>query len=305
MQRFILKRFFQAVIALFLLSMVIFIFGRISGDPCALLLPEEAEEEEFVICAKDLGLDKPLFVQYAYWISRAVRGDFGKAYVTRVPVVDLIKQRFPNSIKLGLVSIIFTTLISFPLGLIAAVKKDTWADTVCKVLAILGQSMPNFWLGIMLVWVFASTLHILPVAGMGGAKYYVLPVLTMGWWTVAATARLLRSSMIEALDSEFVKLARVKGVSDGVIVWKHTLRNALIPVVSFIGMHFAHIITAAMITEVVFAWPGMGRLLYEAIKYRDFPIVQAVVLVMASVTVLVNLAVDILYAYIDPRIRYN
>jgi peptide/nickel transport system permease protein len=156
----------------------------------------------------------------------------------------------------------------------------------------------------MLIWVFAVHLRILPVAGMGGAAYYIMPVLTMGWWTVAAQARLLRSSMLEVLDGEFVKMARIKGVSERLVIWKHALRNALIPVVSFMGMHFAHVITTSMIAEVVFAWPGLGRLLYDAIRMRDFPIIQAIVVLMTTVTILVNLMVDILYAYIDPRIRY-
>jgi peptide/nickel transport system permease protein len=305
MQRYIVKRLFQTIITLFVLSMAIFLMGRLSGDPCDLLLPDEAEATEFELCAEQLGLNKPVYVQYWIWVKGAVRGDFGRAYVSGKPVIELILQRFPNSIKLGIASMIFTTIVSLPLGLIAAVKKDTWIDTVTKTLAVLGQSLPSFWLGIMLVWVLAVQFRLLPVAGIGGPKYYIMPVLTMGWWTVAAQARLLRSSMLEVLDSEYVKLARIKGVSEFTVIYKHAFRNALIPMVSFMGLHFAHVISMAMIAEVVFAWPGLGRLLYDAIKYRDFPIVQAVILVMTTVTVVVNLGVDLLYAYIDPRIRYN
>lgn len=305
MRRYIVRRVYQTCVAMFILSIAIFIMGRLSGNPCDLLVPEQAGKAGFEQCAEQLGLDKPIYVQYWIWAKDVVRGNFGRAYTTGKPVIELIKTRFPNSIKLGLASMIFTTIVSFPLGMIAAVKKGTWADTGCTTLAVLGQSLPGFWLGLMLIWILAVELRLLPVAGMGGARYYVMPVLTMGWWTVAAQARILRSSMLEVLDSEFVKLARVKGVSEGSIVYKHALRNALIPVVSFMGLHFAHVITQAMIAEVVFAWPGLGRLLYDAITQRDFPIVQAVVLVMATVTVLVNLVVDILYAYIDPRIRYN
>ena len=305
MQKYIVKRFFQALIALFFLSIVIFIMGRLSGNPCDLLLPDEAGEEEFILCAKHLKLDRPIWIQYEIWITDVLKGNFGRAYVTGKPVIELIQQRFPNSIKLGLVSMIFTTIISLPLGLISAVKKDTPIDTASKVVAVLGQSLPSFWLGIMLIWIFAVELRLLPVAGIGNWKYYVMPVMTMGWWTVAAQARLLRSSMLEVLDSEFVKLARIKGVSEAAVIYKHTFRNALIPVTTFMGLHFAHVITQAMIAEVVFAWPGLGRLLYDAIKYRDFPIVQAVILLMTTVTIGVNLIVDIIYAYIDPRIRYN
>ena len=305
MQRYIIRRVYQTFITMFILSIAIFLMGRLTGDPCVLLLSEDADDIQFDLCAEHLGLDKPLPVQYWIWVKDAARGNFGRCYVTQLPVMDLIKQRLPNSVKLGIVSMIFTTIISFPLGLIAAVKKGTWTDTVCKTMAVMGQSLPSFWLGIMLIWIFAVNLRLLPVAGMGGAMYYVMPVLTMGWWSVAAQVRLLRSSMLEVLDSEFVKLARIKGVSEGAIVYKHTLRNALIPVVSFMGLQFAQVITSSMIAEVVFAWPGLGRLLYEAISTSNFPVVQAVILLMATVAVLFNLVVDILYAYIDPRIRYN
>ncbi len=305
MQRFILRRLYEFVIALFLLSIVIFIIGRISGDPCNLLLPDQAGEEEFRLCREHLGLNKPIYVQYAIWLKDVLKGDLGRAYVTRKPVLELIMQRFPNSAKLGFWSMVFTTIISIPLGIIAATKRGTWVDTVCNISAVLGQSIPSFWLGVLLIWLLAVHLRLLPVAGMGGWKYYIMPILTMGWWTVAAQMRLLRSSMVEALDSEFVKFARVKGVSEGWVVNKHAFRNALIPLVSFMGLHFAHVITMAMIAEVVFAWPGLGRLLYDAIKFRDFPIVQGVVLFMAGITVITNLLVDILYGYIDPRIRYQ
>ena len=305
MQRYIIKRIYQTFIALIILSIAIFIMGRLSGNPCDVVLPDEADISDFERCAENLGLTKPIYVQYWIWVKNAVRGDFGRSFTNNTPVIELIKYRFPNSIKLGIVSMIFTTIISIPLGLIAAVKKDTWADTAAKTLAVLGQSLPSFWLGIMLMWILAVRLELFPVAGIGGIEYYVLPVLTMGWWSVAAQARLLRSSMLEVLDSEFVKLARIKGVSEGAVIYKHTLRNALIPVVSFMGMHFSSVVTQAMIAEVVFAWPGIGRLMYEAIRVRDFPILQAVILMITTVTILVNLVVDILYAYIDPRIRYN
>ncbi len=305
MQKYILRRFLQTIVTLFGISIAIFLMGRLTGDPCAILLPDTATAEDYALMRQHLGLDKPLPVQYWIWVKNAVKGDLGKAFITGRPVIDLIKDRFPNSVKLGIASMIFTTLVSLPLGLIAAVKKGTWVDTMCGTLAALGQSVPSFWLGIMLIWVFAVNLRILPVAGMGGVQYYIMPVLTMGWWTVAAQARLLRSSMLEVLDSEFVKLARIKGASEKSVVWKHALRNALMPVVSFMGMHFANAISMAVVAEVVFAWPGLGRLLYEAIKFRDFPIVQGVVIIMVTITVWVNLLVDILYGYIDPRIRYD
>jgi peptide/nickel transport system permease protein len=305
MQAYILKRLSQAGITLLVLSMVVFLAGRLTGNPCDLLLPPESTDSDFARCEQRLSLDKPIYAQYWTWLTDAVHGEFGKDYVTGTPVIELIKERFPNSVRLGLASMLFTTLVSLPLGLIGALKKNTPIDKATRILSVAGQSVPGFWLGIMLMWLFGVQLRVLPVAGMGGAQYYVLPVLTMGWWTVASQSRLLRSSMLEALDGEYIKLARIKGVPERSVVLKHALRNALIPVVTFMGMHFAHVVVAAMIAEAVFAWPGLGSVLYGAIRLRNFPVVQAIVLLMAVVTVLVNLTVDILYGYIDPRIRYD
>jgi len=305
MHRFILKRIFQALVALFLLSIAIFIMGRLSGNPCDVILPPEAGEKEFQLCTDHLQLNSPIWIQYKVWLADVLRGNFGRAFVSGQPVLQMIEERFPNSAKLGLVSMLFTTLIALPLGVFGAVKKDSFLDIVLRILAAMGQALPSFWLGIVLIWLFAVQLGVLPVAGMGDWKNYILPVLTMGWFSVAAQSRMLRSSMLEVMDSEFIKLARIKGASETSIVFKHTLRNALIPVVTMLGQHFGNIITGAMIAEVVFAWPGLGRLLYEGISNRDFPIVQACVLIFCAITILCNLVVDILYVYIDPRIRYD
>jgi len=187
----------------------------------------------------------------------------------------------------------------------AAVRKDTWIDVFCRIIAVTGQALPMFWVGIVLIQLFAAVLKILPASGMGGPDHYIMPAITIGWAVAAGVMRLLRSSMLDVMDSEFVKMAKIKGVSNQAIIWKHTLRNALIPVVTFSGVYFAHFITAALVVEVVFAWPGMGRLVYEAILYRDFPLTQGVILVTATIVLAVNLVVDVLYAYIDPRIRYG
>ncbi|MFQ5825991.1 MAG: ABC transporter permease [Dehalococcoidia bacterium] len=305
MQRYVLGRFLQALVAVFILSVVIFVLGRSSGDPIEVLLPPEATEEARETLRQALGLDKSWPVQYYLWVSHAVRGDFGRGFKSGMPVMELIKQRFPNSLRLAAVSLMITCLMGFPLGVIAAVKKGTAVDTLAKIIAVLGQSLPMFWVGIVLIQIFAVWLQIFPASGMGGPEHYILPAFTLGWWVVAGVMRLLRSSMLEVLDSEFVKMARIKGVSERAVIWKHTLRNALIPVVTFGGVYFAILITAAILVEVVFAWPGMGRLVYEAIIFRDFPIIQGVVLTTAAIVVTVNLLVDIMYAYIDPRIRYG
>ena len=293
------------MIALFVLSIIIFGLVRISGNPVHVMLPAEATEEDIVHLTAALGLDKPYPVQYWLFISKAVQGDFGDSFRFRQPVNRIILERLPKSMSLAAVSIAFTLLMAFPLGVIAAVRRGTWVDTIAKGIAVLGQSLPSFWLGIVLIEIFAVYLGVLPSFGIGGFDHYILPAFTLGWFVAAGIMRLLRSSMLEVLDSEFVKMARIKGLSERKVIWKHALRNALTAVVTFSGMYFAILITAAIVVETVFAWPGIGRLVYEGIVYRDFPVVQGVVLTAAAIIVVVNLVVDMLYAYIDPRIRYG
>jgi peptide/nickel transport system permease protein len=242
-------------------------------------------------------------VQYWRFLKNALQGDFGRSIKGQVPVLDLIKDRFPNSIKLGLVSLLITVVLAFPLGVIAAVKKGTAVDTLANLIAVLGQSLPQFWVGIVLIQVFAVYLRWLPVAGTGSFWHYILPGFTLGWFLVAGIMRLLRSSMLDVLDSEFVKLARIKGVPGWVVVWKHALKNAIMPVLTFAAIYLAILITGAILVETVFAWPGLGQLIYQGIVYRDFPVIQAVVLLTAVIVVSINLIVDIAYAYLDPRIR--
>jgi len=304
MQRYILRRFFQALITLLAVSIIVFFLARLTGNPLHLLKPLDATEEDYRQAAKELGLDKPLPVQYGIFLVKAVKGDFGKSIRVGRPVSELLKIRVPNSLKLALAAIIVTALMAVPLGIIAAVKKGSFWDGLAQVIAVLGQSLPIFWVGIVFIFIFSVRLNLLPTSGMGGISHYILPAFTLGWALVAAIARLLRSSMLEVLDSEYIKMARIKGTPEGLVIWKHALKNALIPVVTFGGFYFAILLTGAVITETVFAWPGMGRLAYEAIMWRDFPVIQGVVLLATALVVTVNLLVDILYAYIDPRIRH-
>jgi peptide/nickel transport system permease protein len=304
MQRYILHRCLQAMIALFVLSILIFGLTRLTGDPTLLLLPENATAEDIKQLQHALGLDRPLTVQYWRFLSRAVQGDLGRSIKGRTPVGDLIRERLPYSLRLGGASLLVTLVIALPLGVLAAVHKGSMLDTVAQIIAVLGQSMPMFWVGIMLIQLFAVYLRWLPSGGTGSLAHYVLPAFTLGWWLVAGIMRLLRSSMLEILDSEFIKLARIKGISETRVIWRHALRNSLIPVVTFGGIYMAVLITAAILVETVFAWPGVGRLVYEAIVFRDFPVVQAVVLLTAAFVIATSLLVDILYAYLDPRIRY-
>jgi ABC-type dipeptide/oligopeptide/nickel transport system permease component len=305
MQQYILKRILQSLLTLLVLSMIIFFMCRLTGDPVMLMLPDDASYEDVMQLRQALGLDRPLPVQYWIFLSRAVQGDFGRSIKGQVPVLDLIQERFPNSIKLGLVSLVITTVLAFPLGVMAAVKKGTTVDTLANMIAVLGQSLPQFWVGIVLIQVFAVQLRWLPVAGTGSVWHYILPGFTLGWFLVAGIMRLLRSSMLDVLDSEFVKLARIKGVSPRGVIWKHALKNAFMPVLTFAAIYLAILITGAILVETVFAWPGLGQLIYQGIVYRDFPVIQAVVLLTALIVVSVNFVVDIAYAYLDPRIRLH
>jgi len=305
MQRYVLRRFGQAILALFILSILIFVLVRLTGDPTLLLLPEDATAADIRRLQQALGLDKPWPVQYWIFVSNAVQGDFGHSIKGQIPVGDIIKERLPYSLRLGAASLLITVIIALPLGVLAAVNKDSMLDTIAKIIAVLGQSLPMFWVGIVLIQIFAVYLRLLPSGGTGSLAHYILPAFTLGWWLVAGIMRLLRSSLLEVLDTEFVKLARIKGLSDGRVIWKHALRNALIPVVTLGGIYMAILITAAILVETVFAWPGVGRLVYESIVFRDFPVVQAVVLMTAGFVIFTSLVVDILYAYLDPRIRYQ
>jgi peptide/nickel transport system permease protein len=268
-------------------------------------LPETATEEQYELVRRELGLDRPLAIQYIIWLGKVVQADFGTSIRANVPVRDLIAERLPYSVKLAAVAISFAMLLGMGLGMVAALRKDSGIDTVAKVIAFLGMATPHFWLGIMLILVFSVWLGWLPTSGVGSPLHYLLPGFTLGWGTVSAgILRLTRSAMLDVLDAEYIKLARIKGVSESRVILIHSLRNALIPVLTFAGIYFALLIGVAVVVETVFTWPGIGRLAYEALMWRDFPVIQGVMLVIAAIVMGVNLVVDILYAYIDPRIRY-
>ena len=305
MIRFVLALFTQSLVALAILSVVVFILARATGDPLHLILPMSATQEDYAEARRYLGLDRPYVEQYLSFVGKAVRGDFGTSLRARKPVIELIRERLPNSLKLAVFAMGISLAMAFPLGVMAAVKKGTGIDRAAQVIAVLGQSLPTFWLAIILVEFVSGRLQWLPAAGNdAGLASYILPGFTLGWFVVAGMMRLLRSSMLEVLDSDYVKLARVKGVAEHRVVWLHALRNALIPVVTFAGIYFAILVTTAIVVETVFAWPGLGRLAYEGISSRDFPVIQAVVLTTAAIVAVISLCVDCLYAVIDPRIRH-
>jgi peptide/nickel transport system permease protein len=304
MIRFVCFRLLQSLIALAILSVVVFVLARATGDPLHMILPMSATEEDYANARQYLGLDRPYVEQYLTFVGRAATGDFGNSIRARRPVSEILRERLPNSLRLALFAMTVSLAMAFPLGVLAAVKKGTGLDRAAQVISVLGQSLPSFWVAIILVEFVAGRWQWLPAGGNEGFTSYILPGFTLGWFVVAGLMRLLRSGMLEVLDSEYVKLARLKGVAESRVVWMHALKNALIPVVTFAGLYFSILVTTAIVVETVFAWPGLGRLAYEGISSRDFPVIQAVVLTTAAIVTVVNLAVDLLYAVIDPRIRY-
>jgi len=311
MQRYILVRLSQSLVVLFAVSIIIFGLARLSGNPLDLLVPEDAEPEDIVDMERKWGLDRPLHVQYFTFLSNALRGDFGKSLrYTDKDAMQMVMQRFPATLLLAGLALVISTSIAVPVGVLSALKKDTPADFTAKIFALLGQSAPSFWVGIMLMWIFAVELGWLPTSGTGEPGFdrvvhLLLPALSIGWYQVAALMRLVRSSMLEVLDSEFIKLARIKGVTETRVVWKHALRNAAIAPITLFGLLVAQLVTGTVVTETVFAYPGVGLLAVDAIRYRDFQVMQTIVVVFAVIFVGVNLLVDIIYAYVDPRIRYS
>ena len=303
MQRYIVKRVGEAILALFALSIIIFLMVRMTGDPALLMLPPDAGADALEDIRHSMGLDKPLVVQYGLFIRDYAHGSFGDSLRSKTPVSELVKDRLPNSLKLVGTAAVIVLLISIPLGVLSAVYRGTWIDTLATGFAVLGQAVPVFWLGILMIQLFTVKLGWLPSSGMGGLDHYIMPAFALGFFTVAAIQRLLRSSLLEAMDSEYIKLARIKGLTEFKVIWKHALRNSMISVITLGGIYIAILITLGILVEVVFAWPGMGRLMFQGIVFRDFPVVQAVVLISAGIVIFSSLVVDIAYAYLDPRIR--
>lgn len=303
MLQFVTTRFLQALLTLLVASFVVFVIARATGNPADTLQSPEtprAEREAFI---KRMGFDKPIMVQYWIYIKDVVRGDFGTSLRTKRPVTELVDARVWNSVRLATAAMVFALLVGIPLGVVAAVYRHSIWSRLAMTFALLGQALPGFWVGLVAILVFTLWLGWLPGTGMGGWQHYIMPAVTLGWFISAAVVRLLRSSLLEVLDSEYIKLARTKGVAEYRVVWKHALRNALISVVTFFGLMYGLIIAGAITTEVVFNWPGLGRLAYEAVLWRDFPLLQFVVLVFVLFVIVINFIVDVAYVVLDPRIR--
>lgn len=306
MQRYIAIRLVQAVFVLLAVSVIVFGLARASGNPVVLMLPIDAGPEDYERLTKFWGLDKPLHVQYWKFLTNAVQGDFGESI--KWPgnsAMDMVGSRVVATLQLAGSAMILAALMAVALGVLTAIRKDTPFDYLGKIFALFGQSAPAFWIGIMLIWVFAVELEWFPTSGRGGFSHMVLPVVTMGWFEVAAIMRLVRSSMLDTMDSEYVKLARIKGLPEWKVAWKHCLRNAAIAPLTYFGIIAGALVLGSVIVETVFSWPGLGMLTVEAVLARDFQVVQAVAMVFAVGFIGLNLIVDILYAYLDPRIRYG
>lgn len=305
MRRYILRRIVLGIVTLIGVSMIIFVAARLSGDVALLLAPQDATEAEVQAIRVRLGLDKPIPVQYYVFIKDALQGDFGESIRYNRPALEVIVSRLGATVELVGTSFFFAIIIGILLGTTSATRRGTWLDQSGKLFALFGQAMPGFWVGIMAILVFSVSLGWLPTSGRGGLSHLILPASSMAWYSIASTMRVTRSSMLDVLDSEYIKMARLKGAPEWLVVWKHGLRNALIPVVGLGGMQLAHIIGGAVIIETIFSWPGLGSLIVDAVYSRDYPLVQAGVFFISAFLITLNLVVDLLYGVIDPRIRYE
>ena len=305
MHGYIIRRVLYACISLVLLSITIFLLVRITGDPAVLMAEPGAKEENLQAIRHQFGLDQPLVLQYFTFVKSVVKGDFGRSIYYRIPVFDLYLQRLPASFLLAAVAMAISLILGIPIGILSAVRVNTWLDKFGGIFAILGLSLPSFWVGLMLILVLSVELGWLPSSGFDSWKHIIMPAFSLGWVFAAAHMRLARSAMLEVLGSEYIKLARIKGLSERLVIAKHAFKNAIIPVLTLAGINLVLMVNVAIVVESVFAWPGIGRLLFEGISFRDFPVVQTTVLMGGLMIVVVNLIVDILYAYIDPRIRYG
>ena len=304
MRRFLAIRFLQTLVALLAITLIVFGLTHLTGSPVDALLPDDASPEQIETLIRHWGLDRPLGEQYLAFLGNAVQGDFGASLKWRgYSAMEVVLQRLPATLKLGGLSVVLSIVVAIPLGVIAARHRGTLVDKSANIIALLGQSLPQFWLGIMLIWIFAVGLGWLPTSGQGGWRHMILPAIAMASFQIAALTRLTRSAMLDALRSEYIKLARLKGVPEYKIIWKHALRNAAIAPLTYFGLLAGSLLTGSVVIESVFSWPGTGLLSIEAIRGRDYPVVQAVVILFAIVFLLINYVVDALYALIDPRIR--
>jgi ABC-type dipeptide/oligopeptide/nickel transport system permease component len=323
MSRYLVRRLWQSLLVLFGISLIVFIILHLTGDPAVLLMPPDATKEDIDNFRKIMGFNDPLFIrwppwnslnppwrffadtQYGRFLTGAMVGNFGTSFRHQQPALGLVLERMPATIELTLAAMGLAVCVAIPVGILSAVRRNSPVDHAGMVMALLGQSMPVYWLGIMLILLFAVRWNLLPAFGTGSLRHLILPAVTLGAFSMARIARLTRSGMLEALGQEFVRTARAKGVSELRVIVKHALKNAAIPVITIIGLDLGTLLGGAVITETIFAWPGVGRLAVQAIANRDYPVVQAAVFTLASIFVIINFLVDVLYTYVDPRVAYR
>ena len=303
MIRFLSKRLIQSIFAVFGITVIVFIVLNIAGDPVALMLPETASFAEIEEMREKLGYNDPLLIQYWRFLTSALRGDFGMSYHYHLPALQVVLERVPATVTLATSAMCVALTVGIPAGIIAAVRRNTMLDTVIRTLALLGQCVPAFWLGIMMMLLFAVKLKVLPTSGFQTWSALIMPATTLGLFSAAMITRMLRSNMIEIMSKEYIDVAKAKGLGSWMIIMKHAFKNALSSVMTVIGLQVASLLGGSVITETVFAWPGIGRLLVQSINNSDFMVVEVIVILMATAFVAVNFIVDVLYCVINPRIR--
>ena len=303
--RFFLRRFVYAIISLAILALTVLAFSRIGGDPVAMLLEPGASQADIDALRQQFGLDRPFWVQYFLFIRNAVTGDLGSSIYFGQPVIELYLSRLPASLMLAGAAFAWSVLLGVTVGVTSAARPGGVLDRVGSLVALIGMSMPGFWLGMLLIMFFSVYLRWLPSSGIGGWRHIIMPAISLGWYFAASHMRLTRSAMLESLQSDYVRLARLKGMPEWRVILRHALPGALIPVVTLAAINFVLMVNAAVVIETIYAWPGIGRLLYEAISFRDIPVIQVVVLLSGAMIILLNLATDLLYVAIDPRIRHE
>jgi len=305
MGNYLLKRLYHSFIVIFGITLIIFVITHMVGDPVSLLLSPEATQSDRDELRHQLGLDRPLHIQYVVFLKDAVQGNFGISFRHQRPALGLVLQHLPATLELTMAAMFLSVLISLPLGILASIKPGSLMDRVGMTLALFGQSAPVFWIGIMFILLFGVELRWFPVSGRGGIENLIMPAVTLALFSTAAQTRLTRSSMMDALDKDYIRTARSKGLTESRVIAKHALKNALIPIITIVALQFGMMLSGAVITETIFAWPGVGRLAVNAIHNRDYPIIQAAVFVTSFFFIFINLFVDIIYTWVDPRITYR
>lgn len=305
MRRYILSRVILGIVTLIGVSIIVFVASRATGDVALLLAPQNASEATLQAIRHALGTDKPVPVQYYIFVKDALHGDFGNSIMYGRPAMDIVLSRLPATLELGLTAFIIGNLLGLYFGIISATRQNTLFEWAGKMFALVGQAMPNFWIAVILIIIFAESLHWLPTSGHGGIKYFIMPVFALSWFQISFTMRLARSTVMDVMDSDYVKMARAKGNPERVVIWKHALRNALVSVVSMAGTGLAFTIGSTVFIETIFRWPGIGQMMVTSITGRDYPLIQAITIITATFVIAVNLLTDLALVLVDPRIKYD